>query len=115
MFNLGIGEVVLVLLVAFLIVGPKDLPKVARWMARQIKKARKLIREIKAETGWDELEKEIRDTTSDLKSAARDMDVTADLKDAVNEARQGVNDVTNTVRSTGNDLKNTLEEHKKAN
>ena len=52
---------------------------------------------------------------SDLKSAARDMDVTADLKDAVNEARQGVNDVTNTVRSTGNDLKNTLEEHKKAN
>ena len=31
MFNIGFSELLLVLLVAFLVVGPKDLPKVARW------------------------------------------------------------------------------------
>lgn len=30
MFNIGFSELLLVLLVAFLVVGPKDLPKVAR-------------------------------------------------------------------------------------
>ena len=47
MLNLGMMEILLVLAVAFLIVGPKDLPKVARWIARQIKSLKKLIREIK--------------------------------------------------------------------
>ena len=35
MFNIGFSELILILLVAFVIVGPKDLPKVARWIARQ--------------------------------------------------------------------------------
>ena len=30
MFNIGFSELILILLVAFVIVGPKDLPKVAR-------------------------------------------------------------------------------------
>ena len=47
MFNIGMMELVLILLVAFLVVGPKDLPKVARWIARQIKNLRKLVREVK--------------------------------------------------------------------
>ena len=41
-------------------VGPKDLPKVARWLGRMVKKIRLLIREVKQETGWDELEKEFK-------------------------------------------------------
>ena len=31
--NIGFGELIMILLVAFLVVGPKDLPKVARWLA----------------------------------------------------------------------------------
>ena len=57
MFNLGMMEILLVLAVAFLVVGPKDLPKVARWLARQLKSLKKLVREIKKETGWDEFAK----------------------------------------------------------
>ena len=40
MFNIGFSELLLVLLVAFLVVGPKDLPKVARWLGRTVKKSR---------------------------------------------------------------------------
>ena len=37
MFNIGFSELLIILLIAFLVVGPKDLPKVARALARFIR------------------------------------------------------------------------------
>lgn len=90
------------LLIAFLVVGPKDLPKVARWLGRMVKKIRLLIREVKKETGWDELEKEFKDTKSDLddtfKEMKQDLDISAELKDAGKEWKASVNDVKNELK-----------------
>lgn len=83
----------LILLVAFLVVGPKDLPKVARWLGRTVKKIRSLIREVKQETGWDEIEKEIHDTRSDLDNLKKDVDITADLKNASSELNKELKNV----------------------
>ena len=91
-FNIGFSEIILILLVAFLIVGPKDLPKVARWLGRQVKKARQLIREIKAETGWDDLEKEFKSVQADVKTAAAQADVTGDLKQAADTLEDSLRD-----------------------
>ena len=41
--NIGFGELIMILLVAFLVVGPKDLPKVARWLGRQVRMIRRMI------------------------------------------------------------------------
>lgn len=82
MFNIGFSELLLVLLVAFLVVGPKDLPKVARWLRRTVKKSRRLLNEIKKESGWDELEKEVRDVQHDVKDAVKQGDVSAELREA---------------------------------
>ena len=82
MFNIGYSELLLVLLVAFLVVGPKDLPKVARWLGRAVKKSRRLLNEIKKESGWDELEKEVRDVQHDVKDAVKQGDVSAELREA---------------------------------
>lgn len=82
MFNIGFSELLLVLLVAFLVVGPKDLPKVARWLGRTVKKSRQLLNEIKKESGWDELEKEVRDVQHDVKDAVKQGDVSAELREA---------------------------------
>lgn len=82
MFNIGFSELLLVLLVAFLVVGPKDLPKVARWLGRTVKKSRHLLNEIKKESGWDELEKEVRDVQHDVKDAVKQGDVSAELREA---------------------------------
>lgn len=82
MFNIGFSELLLVLLVAFLVVGPKDLPKVARWLWRTVKKSRRLLNEIKKESGWDELEKEVRDVQHDVKDAVKQGDVSAELREA---------------------------------
>lgn len=82
MFNIGFSELLLVLLVAFLVVGPKDLPNVARWLGRTVKKSRRLLNEIKKESGWDELEKEVRDVQHDVKDAVKQGDVSAELREA---------------------------------
>lgn len=104
MFNLGMMEIVLVLAVAFLIVGPKDLPKVARWIARQIKSLKKLIREIKKETGWDEFAKEFKDTADDIKSVVKDADIREDLKSATDEIKSTVDSVRQEVESVRKDV-----------
>ena len=68
MLNMDFGEVVLILLVAFLVVGPKDLPKAARWIGRMVRKARDFLKEFKKEVGWDEIVGDIQSTASDVKS-----------------------------------------------
>ncbi len=87
----------MVLLVAFLVVGPRDLPKVARWLGRMVRKMRQLIREVKKETGWDELEKEFKDTKSDMdetiKDVKKDLDISSELKDAGKEWKASVKGV----------------------
>lgn len=43
MFNIGFGELVIILLIAFVIVGPEDLPRVARALAKGIRQLRALL------------------------------------------------------------------------
>lgn len=86
MFNIGFTELLLILLVAFVVVGPKDLPKVARWLARAVKKSRRLLNDIKKETGWDSLEKEVNDVRSDVKDAVQQVD----LSETLRETRESV-------------------------
>ena len=109
MFNLGMMEIVLVLAVAFLVVGPKDLPKVARWLARQLKALKKLIREIKKETGWDDFAKEFKDTADDIKSVVKDADIRGDIKASADELRATVDGVRKDVDEASKQLKNDIE------
>ncbi len=110
MFNIGAGEILLVLVVAFVIVGPDDLPKVARWLGRMVRKLRTLIRDIKAETGWDEVEKEVREVQKDVKQTVREMDISADLKDAVKDVNQEIDGISKDMKA---DFK-TLDQQTKA-
>ncbi len=103
-FNVGFTEVLLILLIAFLIVGPRDLPKVARWLGRRVRGLRLMWREIKKESGWEDLEKEFRDIESEFKETEKDLqkdintikkdiDITPDLKSAEAEINSSVQDV----------------------
>ena len=109
MFNLGMMEIVLVLAVAFLVVGPKDLPKVARWLARQLKSLKKLIRQIKQETGWDEFAKEFRDVADDVKSTVKDAELREELQGAERDLRKEVESVRADVDAAAKELKNDIE------
>ena len=66
MFNIGFEELILILLVAFVIVGPKDLPKVARAIGRFVKMLKQMYEDFKEETGLDETINEFQDASRDL-------------------------------------------------
>ena len=80
----------LILVIAYVIVGPKDLPKVARWLARLVKSARRMIRELKAEVGWDEMMQETEDVRKDIDQTLKEADITADLRDARKELNKSI-------------------------
>ncbi len=82
MLNIGFAELLLVLTIAYVIVGPKDLPKVARWIGRMVKAARQLIRDLKAEVGWDDVMSETADIRREVNDTLKEADITGDLKDA---------------------------------
>ena len=82
MFNIGFAELLLVLVIAYIIVGPKDLPKVARWLGRLVRQAKQLIRELKEEVGWNEMMAETEDVRREIDSAMKDADVSKEMKDA---------------------------------
>ena len=109
MFNLGMLEIVLVLAVAFLIVGPKDLPRVARWIARQLKSIKKLIRQIKQETGWDEFAKEFKDVADDVKSTVKDADIRQEIQLSADELRAEMEGVRAEVDYASKEIKKDIE------
>ena len=63
--GIGLGEFIIVLLVAFIVVGPEDLPKVARTLARWVKTARRTMKDISG-TFEEDLEKEDFVQTKDV-------------------------------------------------
>ena len=44
--SIGFGEIILILCVAFFVVGPKDMPKVARTLARGVRKIRQMMKSV---------------------------------------------------------------------
>ena len=116
MFNIGFSELIIVLLIAFLVVGPKDLPKVARWLGRMVKKLKQMINEVKKETGWADLEKEINDTKTDLnksvKEQKKDLDITSELKGASADLNKSLNSVKDELHQTGKEIQEETKEIK---
>jgi sec-independent protein translocase protein TatB len=56
MFDIGWSELLLVLVVALVVVGPKDLPRLIRMVGRWVGKARRMADQFRA--GFDELTRE---------------------------------------------------------
>lgn len=80
MFNIGFAELLVILLIAFVVVGPKDLPKIARALGRFVKYVRKMIEEVKRESGLDEVENEIKTMERKIDEGVKAVDIRQDLQ-----------------------------------
>jgi sec-independent protein translocase protein TatB len=80
MFNIGFAELLLILLIAFVVVGPKDLPKIARALGRFVKYVRKMIEEVKRESGLDEVENELKTMERKIDEGVKAVDIRQDLQ-----------------------------------
>ncbi len=100
MFNIGAAELILLLLIAFIVVGPKDLPRIARFLGRTVRRIRGMINEIKRETGFDEVEQELRETQRDLQQTMREADIREDLRGTEKELRGEINGIRKDLRES---------------
>ena len=74
MFNIGGAELIVILLIAFVVVGPKDLPKIARALGRFVRYIKAMVEEVKRETGIDELTEEFKSVSTDVKKTVDSVD-----------------------------------------
>ena len=91
MFDIGWSEMAIIMLVALIVIGPKDLPRVARTIGKWVGKGRALAREFQSqledmarEAELDKVKSEIEKAgRTDLKrSIERQIDPKGDLKSA---------------------------------
>ncbi len=82
MFDIGWQELFLIGVVALIVVGPKDLPKVMRTAARLLNKARAMSREFQASLAEMAREAELDEVKRNVERAAR-FDLDKELRSAV--------------------------------
>lgn len=80
MFDIGWSEMGLIMLVAMIVIGPKDLPRVARQVGKWTNKARAMAREFQRSMDDMAREAELQDIKADLDKMRR-----GDMRSKLNE------------------------------
>ena len=97
MFNIGIGEVIVILLVAFVVVGPQDLPKIARGLAKGLKYIKKTIQDVMGALNMEEELQEVKETTDSLRTVIAEVnpltEVTQEIAGVTQEVQQAISSV----------------------
>tara|TARA_Y100000590_G_scaffold11161_1_gene13753 strand:- start:240 stop:659 length:420 start_codon:yes stop_codon:yes gene_type:complete len=105
MLTFGWGEILLVLVIVIVVVGPKDLPKLIKQFSTFTKSIKKLSREFKSslnEIADHEEFKEINKTIMDAKNIKDDLNI----KDKFKSEVKSLKETTNIIEKEVNDLKN---------
>ncbi|NQW09044.1 MAG: twin-arginine translocase subunit TatB [Alphaproteobacteria bacterium] len=116
MFDLGWQEFMLIALVAVVVVGPKDLPRVVRAVGHWIRKARSLAGEFQSsfeemarESELDDVRKQIQQVSRDglSKTLESNIDPEGDLRRSVEQAKSasGVDEIENEMQGIHRETK----------
>lgn len=90
--GLSFGEIIVIVLVAFLVLGPDKLPEAGRTLGKTVNSFKKTLSDsnlnlkeevdaIKKETGFTEVSQKAKDTEAQFKSELADLRKDLDLKD----------------------------------
>jgi sec-independent protein translocase protein TatB len=109
MFDLAWSEIALILLVALVVIGPKELPNAVRGLADFIRKARRMagefqvhVDEMMRETKLDEVKKQIDEVRSGIYEMKRDVETAVDehgIRDAFKDPFADTGSTTPTTTS----------------
>ena len=93
MFNIGFAELILILMIAFIVVGPKDLPKIARALGRFVRYVRGMVEEVKRESGLDEMEKEFKGIQRTVDEGIREADIRPEMQKTQLQINKELNEI----------------------
>ena len=74
MFGLGIGEFVFILVVALLVLGPQQLPKLARQMGRATREFKRAAQEFQNTLSEVDIDKEVEEYKSQVETLKKDVE-----------------------------------------
>lgn len=77
-----------ILAVAMVLVGPSDLPKVTRWIARVFKAIRVAIKDFSEAISLDEDIKEVKEAGKMLRETVHDLNPVTELTDEIEKTRR---------------------------
>ncbi len=109
MLTFGWGEILLILVVVIVVVGPKDLPKLIKQLSSFTKSIKKLSREFKSslnEIADHEDFKEVKSSLNEVNKIKEDIDLKGKFKSEIKSLKE----TTNIIEKEVQDLKNVEDE-----
>ena len=94
--QIGWIEILLIVFLTIIIVGPKDIPKFLRQIANLSKSIKKISREFKSSLNQiaDETDlKDVKNSITDIADINKDLDIKSNLKNEINTIKETVSSV----------------------
>ena len=96
MFSFGWGEILLILLVVIIVVGPKDIPKFLRQIGNLSKSIKKISREFKSSLNQIAEEtdlKDIKNSITEVTNLNKELDIKSNLKNEIQAIKETISSV----------------------
>jgi len=96
MFSFGWGEILLILIVVIIVVGPKDIPKFLRQIGNLSKSIKKISREFKSSLNQIAEEtdlKVVKNSITEITDLNKDLDIKSNLKNEIKTIKETISSV----------------------
>ena len=96
MFSFGWGEILLILIVVIIVVGPKDIPKFLRQIGNLSKSIKKISREFKSSLNQIAEEtdlKDVKNSITEVTNLNKDLDIKSNLKNEIKTIKDTISSV----------------------
>ena len=96
MFSFGWGEILLILVVIIIVVGPKDIPKFLRQIGNLSKSIKKISREFKSSLNQIAEEsdlKEVKNSITEVTNLNKELDIKSNLKNEIKTIKETISSV----------------------
>ena len=96
MFSFGWGEILLILVVVIIIVGPKDIPKFLRQIGNLSKSIKKISREFKSSLNQIAEEtdlKDVKNSITEVTDLSKELNIKSSLKNEIKTIKETISSV----------------------
>lgn len=103
MFNISFAELMVILLITFLVLGPKEMTKVARGLGKAVKKAQNFVADMKTfvndsaeDTPLNDIKEavaDVKETVNSVKTEVDKMNPVSDLKKEIETEIKPIQDI----------------------
>ena len=96
MFSFGWGEILLILIVVIIVVGPKDIPKFLRQIGNLSKSIKKISREFKSSLNQIAEEtdlKDVKNSITEVTNLNKELDIKSNLKNEIKTIKETISSV----------------------